>query len=126
VPRSHALESPLFRWQHTITAHPDLYLPCGVYSLEILRQSIIVEQLTLVALAMAREGAPAAVRDKLAGALAARAARLHELRSATAAIVTVGVFYKVRARSTRATYAGATLGLLGILAVIAAVARPAG
>jgi hypothetical protein len=122
---SHALESPLYRWQHTILAHPDLYLPCGVYSLVALRQLMTVEQLTLVALSRATKDARSDVaRNNLSGAQAARVARLHELRTAAAKIVSVGAYYNVRARSTRATYWGVTCGLLGIVAIIAAVAWP--
>lgn len=124
-PRSHAFESPLYRWRHTILAHPDLYLPCGVASLIELQQLMIIEELTLVALArVSARSADDTVRDKLGHAQQARAARLHELRAAAADIVAVGVYYKARARSTWATYGGAAFGLLGILAVIAAVAWP--
>jgi hypothetical protein len=122
---SHVLESPLYRWQHTILAHPDLYLPCGVYSLVALRQLMTVEQLTLVALSRATMDARSeAARMNLSEAQSARAARLHELRTAAAKIVSVGAYYSVRARSTRATYWGVTSGLLGLIAVIAAVAWP--
>jgi hypothetical protein len=123
-PYSHFLESPFYQWQHTILAHPDLYLPCGVYSLTALRQLMIVEEMTLVALSRAREDARSdAARKNLSAAEAARAARLYELRTAAAKIVTVGVYYSVRASSTRATYGGVTSGLLGLVA-IAAVAWP--
>jgi hypothetical protein len=124
-PYSHALESPLYRWQHTIRAHPDLYLPCGVNSLAALRQSIIVEEVTLVALSRAnQEPRSDAVRKNLSAAQAARDARLRELRTAAAKIVTVGEYYVARARSTRATYGGVTFGLLGMVAIITAVAWP--
>lgn len=46
-PRSHAFESSLYRWKHTIQEQPDLYLPCGVYSLVDLRQLMTVEEITL-------------------------------------------------------------------------------
>lgn len=84
-----------------------------------------VEQLTLVALSRATEHASAAAAQKnLDDARAARAARLHELRTAAAKIVTVGAYYNVRARSTLATYGGVTFGLLEIISIIAAVAWP--
>jgi hypothetical protein len=122
MPYSHAMESPLYRWQHTILAHPDLYLPCGVYSLVALRQLMIVEEITLVALSCASEDASdEAARENIAGAQAARAARLYELRAAASNIVTVGMYYIVRARSTRATYLGVASGLTGIVAIITAV-----
>jgi hypothetical protein len=118
-------ESPLYKWKENITDHPDLYLPCGVDSLSALRGLMVVEEMTLVALARAEEDAKdGAVSGQLREARAARAARLHELRAAAASIVTVGVYYLVRARSTRATYLGVVTGLLGILAIIAAFAWP--
>lgn len=64
------------------------------------------------------------VRQNISSAEAARAARLHELRTAAALVVTVGMYYKARARSTAATCATSTLGFLGIIGVIAAVAWP--
>jgi hypothetical protein len=123
--RSHAFESSLYRWQRTISDHPDLYLPCGVKSLVALRQLTTVEELTLVALSRARENASVeAAHTNLGHAQAARAARLYELRSAAATIVSVGMFYNARARSTVATYGGVTFGFLGLVAIVAAVAWP--
>lgn len=117
--------SPLYRWQRSVGQHPDLYLPCGVDSLTALRQSVTVEEMTLVALARARENATGgAIRKKLTDAQAARAARLYELRAAAAGIVAIGVYYKVRARSTIATYLGTALSALGIIAIVAAVTWP--
>jgi hypothetical protein len=118
-------ESPLYKWRANISKHPDLYLPCGVDSLSDLRQLMVVEEVTLSALASAGESArndSACTLLKLARA--ARAARLYELRAAAAGVVAVGVFYKVRACSTRATYLGTLLGLLGIMLIIFSVAWP--
>jgi hypothetical protein len=123
--KSHVFESPLYRWQRTITEHPDLYLPCGVKSLDILRQLMTVEELTLIALSQARENAeidPA--RANIGLAQAARAARLYELRSAAATIAEVGTYYIARARSTVATFGGVAFGFLGLVAIVAAVAWP--
>jgi hypothetical protein len=123
--RNHALESPLYRWKQTIEAHPDLYLPCGVKSLEMLHQSMTVEELTLIALSRARETAKGeAAQTNLDHAQAARAARLYELRCAAATIVSVGEYYTARARSTLATYGGAIFGFLGLVTILAAVAWP--
>jgi hypothetical protein len=117
------LASPLYKWQFNITRHPDLYLPCGVDSLSELRQLMVVEELTLSALASAEEDATDAGTCRLLKlARVARAARLHELRAAAASVVAVGVFYKVRTCSTRATYLGAACGVLGIMAIIFALA----
>ncbi len=123
--QNRTLGSPLFRWKQAIAQHPDLYLPCDVDNLRALRQSVMVEEMTLVALARARENAAGgSTRRKLNDAQAARAARLYELRAAAASIVTIGVYYKVRARSTVATYLGTALSALGIAAIVAAVTWP--
>jgi hypothetical protein len=117
------LESPLYQWQQNIEQHPDMYLPCGVRSLCTLRDLMKVEEVTLVALARAEEEADGqSVSKLLRKARAARAARLHELRTAAASIVALGVYYQVRARSTCATYLGVALGLIGVVAIIVAVA----
>lgn len=119
------LESPLYKWQQTVESQEDLYLPCGVTSLTSLRQSMIVEEVTLVALARAR----ATARDRTASkrlcrVQAARAARLLELRLAAARIAAVGEYYKLKARSTRATYGGVVCGVIGTAAIVAAFAWP--
>lgn len=125
TPFRQALESPLYRWQTSIQEHSDLYLPCDVNSLTALRQLLIVEEITLKALACAREDARlGAVRKKLTDAVAARAARLYELRATAASIVAVGVYHTVRARSSVATYVGAASGLLGFVCLIAALTWP--
>ena len=125
TPYHHALQSPLYRWKEAVTRHPDLYLPCGVGTLDTLRQLLTIEEITLMALASARENAASdAVRSKLTDAQTARAARLHQLRSAAASIVAMGAFYRTRARSTQAMYGGVAFGLAGIIAIVAAAAWP--
>jgi len=42
---------PLYKWQQTLASEKDLYLPCGVRSLTSLRQAMIIEEVTLAALA---------------------------------------------------------------------------
>ncbi len=56
--------------------------------------------------------APQAFAGRGLGAGAARAARLSELRVAAARIAAVGEYYKLRHRSSRASYGGVTCGLL--------------
>ena len=74
-------------------------------TLTSLRQSMIIEEVTLQALARGRASAvDLAASQILCQAQTARAARLLELRTAAARIATVGEYYKLRARSTRATY----------------------
>ena len=43
------------RWREIVESHQDLYLPCGVKCLTSLRQSMIIEKITLMALAQAKE-----------------------------------------------------------------------
>jgi hypothetical protein len=118
-------QGPLDRWREIVESQEDLYLPCGVKCLTSLRQSMIIEEVTLMALARARASAadePAS--RKLCEAQTARAARLLELRVAAARIATVGEYYRLRARSTRATYGGVLAGLIGTACVVAAFAWP--
>ena len=116
---------PLDKWREIVESQEDLYLPCGVKCLTSLRQSMIVEEITLMALAQARGSAQDEPSSrKLCEAQTARAARLLELRTAAARIATVGEYYKLKARSTRATYGGVLAGLIGTAAVVAAFAWP--
>ena len=116
-------DNSLFNWKRNIEDHPDLYLPCGVKSLVALRKLMVVEEVTLMALACAEEYSQNDVAsEKLRKARAARAARLHELRAAAASVVALGVYYQVQTRSNWATYVGAAFALLGIIAIVSAVA----
>ena len=124
-PRRWPWQKPLFKWQQTIELQRDLYLPCGVRCLTGLRQSMIIEEITLMALSRAT----ATVRDQVSShilchARTARAARLLELRVAAAQIATVGEYYKLRHRSSWATYAGLVCGLLGTATIVTAFAWP--
>jgi hypothetical protein len=112
----------LYKWRKVVESEEDLYLPCGVTCLTSLRQSMIIEEVTLGALAQAR----ASARDEeasriLCQAESARAARLMELRTACAKIATIGEYYKLRGRSTRATYGGILCSFAGTIAIIAAL-----
>jgi hypothetical protein len=112
-------------WRDLVESQEDLYLPCGVNSLTSLRQSMIIEEVTLQALARARGSAvDEAASNILCEAQTARAARLLELRTAGARIASIGEYYKLRTRSTWATYAGVLSGLIGTAAVVAAFAWP--
>lgn len=119
------LGSPLYRWRHAVESHQDLYLPCAVASLEELRLSISLEEATLVELARVRERTPSPpASDNLSDAIAARAARLLELRVAASRIATIGEYYGLRARSTLATYGGVICGVLATAAIALAFAWP--
>ena len=124
-PRRWLPQTPLYKWRSAIESHQDLYLPCGVKDLTGLRQSMIIEEVTLMALACALATAgDQASRDKLCEARGARAARLRELRSTAAMVVTVGEYYTLRRRSSWATYGGILCGLLGTAAIVTAFAWP--
>jgi hypothetical protein len=115
----------LGRWQDTVESHQDMYLPCGVRCLTSLRQSMIIEKMTLMTLALAHEKPIGRkMARELEEAQAARAARLAELRSAAARITTIGEYYALRSRNTWATYGGIMCGLIGTAAIIAAFALP--
>ena len=117
--------SALYKWRAEIESQQDLYLPCGVKCLTSLRQSMRIEELTLVALSCAAAAAgDQASREKLCEAQAARAIRLRELRTTAAMVVTVGEYYKLRQRSSWATYGGVLCGLMGTAAIVTAFAWP--
>ena len=70
-------QTALCKWQTIVKNQQDLYLPCGVKCLTGLRQSMIAEEITLVALSCATgKACDQASREKLRQAQAARAARL--------------------------------------------------
>jgi hypothetical protein len=118
-------QTPLYKWRRMIESHQDLYLPCGVNGLTSLRMAMIIEEVTLMALACALATAgDQATRDKLCEARGARAARLRDLRSTAAMVATVGEYYALRRRSSRATYGGVLCGLLGTAAIVSAFAWP--
>lgn len=119
------LENALWRWKRTVESHQDLYLPCGVTSLDDLRQFMAIEEVTLTRLAQLVESIQnRAARHRLSHAQTARAARLLELRTAATNVATVGEYYALRARSTRATYGGIVCGLLGTAAIVLAFTWP--
>jgi hypothetical protein len=115
----------LGRWRETVESQEDLYLPCGVKCLTSLRQSMIIEKITLMALAKAKEGRRHhGMGQKLEEAQEARGIRLTELRHAAAQVAMIGEYYKLRARSTRATYGGILCTLVGTAAIITAFTWP--
>jgi hypothetical protein len=118
-------QSALYTWKKIVESQQDLYLPCGIKCLTSLRQSMIIEEVTLMALARARALAhDGEANRKLCDAQTARAARLLQLRVAAATVATVGEYYRLRYRSTWATYAGMVSGLAGTAAIVAAFAWP--
>jgi hypothetical protein len=96
--QSAGVRRSLYKWRKVVESEEDLYLPCGVTRLTSLRQSMIIEEVTLGALARAR----ASARDEEASRILCQAeeaptARLMELRAACAKIATIGEYYKLRA-----------------------------
>jgi hypothetical protein len=61
------------------------------------------------------------MRQQLEEAQEARAVRLTELRRAAAQVAVIGEYYKIRSRSTLATYGGVLCTLLGSAAIITAI-----
>jgi hypothetical protein len=118
-------QRPLYKWRRAVESQRDLYLPCGVRCLTGLRQSMIIEEITLMALSRAKATArDQASRDKVCEAQAARAGTLSELRVTADRIAMIGEYYKLRYRSSWATYGGVLCGLCGTAAVVAAFAWP--
>ncbi len=123
--RRHYVTIQLGRWRDNVESHQDLYLPCGVKCLTSLRQSMIIEKMTLMALAKAKESSEHhAMRMELEEAQEARAIRLTELRHAAAQVAAIAEYYRLRARSTRATYGGILCTMIGIAAILAAFTWP--
>jgi hypothetical protein len=118
-------KSSLYRWKWIVESHPDLYLPCGVDSVDELRAFIRLEEATLVALSLTKEDIARPDVDNLVGsAQTASAARLLELRTAAARITAIGEYYALRARSIQATYGGTTFGIAGTALIVLAFAWP--
>jgi hypothetical protein len=103
-----------------------LWLPSGVKCLTTLRQAMIVDELTLMALSCvaAETGVSAGDISPLREAQAVRVARLHEFRQAAARIVEIGEFYRLRRRNDWATYLGGAMGVAGTTMIIVAFALP--
>jgi len=130
---------PLVRWKRVVESQQDLYLPCGINSLDGLRNAVIVEEATLAALACAIQRAAQAecrfaeydveaaawVADRhreLIRAAEARTARLHDLRDAVGEVAVIGEFYVLKQRSWTACLLGAMCTAVGVACVVAALA----
>lgn len=118
-------EHALFRWQQVVQKHPDLYLPCGVGSVDELRSFIRLQEATLIELAVKEEDAAKPDAENLVRhAQTAAAARLLELRTAAARIAAIGEYYALQARSVQATYGGTSFGIAGTALIVLAFAWP--
>jgi hypothetical protein len=122
IQQARTARNPLTRWKNTVQSQQDLWLPTGVKCLETLRQAMIVDELTLMALSCALGALGVGPEDRTAIQEAGRIrrSRLREYRRAASRIVQIGEFYRVRRRSAWATYLGAFLGMTGTALVIAA------
>jgi hypothetical protein len=129
----------LVRWKHVVQSQQDLYLPCGINSLDGLRNAIIVEEATLAALACAIQRAAQAEcratdenpeaaawatarHGDLEEACKVRVARLHDLKDAVAEITAIGEFYLLRQRSLIACIGGTLSTAIGIACIVAGLA----
>lgn len=115
-------DDPLTTWRDTVENQQDLWLPSGVKCLTTLRQAMIVDELTLMALscAVTNGGLEESDVGSLQEAQAVRVARLEEFRQAAARVVAVGEFHRLRRRSDVATYLGAPMSTVGTIMVILA------
>jgi hypothetical protein len=119
------LGTPLFKWRKTVESEQDLYLPCGINSVLSLRQSMSIEECTLMALSKAGPTTrDEEARTILHNAQTARIARLLELRTAAGRVATIGEYYNLKRRSARATYGGVSLGVAATACIVAAFAWP--
>ncbi|HEY2519548.1 MAG TPA: hypothetical protein VGJ19_05520 [Streptosporangiaceae bacterium] len=119
------LRTPLYKWRKTVESEQDLYLPCGINSVLSLRQSMSIEECTLMALSKAGPSArDEQARTILHNAQTARIARLLELRTAASRVATIGEYYNLKRRSARATYGGVSLGVAATACIVAAFAWP--
>jgi hypothetical protein len=112
----------LSRWKDTIESQQDLYLPSGVKCLTTLRQMMIVDEVTLMALsnAMAQPRADLSILRK---AEQTRVARLQEWRTAASRITTIGEYYRTSQSNSLAVFLGTPLGVLGTALIIWAFMR---
>jgi hypothetical protein len=124
--RTYLPRDPLSQWREIVETQQDLWLPSGVKCLTTLRQAMIVDELTLMALSCvaAETGVSAGDISPLREAQAVRVARLHEFRQAAARIVEIGEFYRLRRRNDWATYLGGAMGVAGTTMIIVAFALP--
>jgi hypothetical protein len=117
---------PLSQWKEVVEEQHDIYLPGDVEKLSQLRDAMIVEELTLAAMEelvqhAVRDGAEREVRADLELALRARSEWLGELKRAAGEITAIGEFYRLRHRSSVATYAGVPCAAAGMCGVIYAL-----
>jgi len=117
-----ASNGPLRKWREMVESEQDLYLPCGINCLNTLRQTLIVDELTLNVLAGAINLPDIRAGDKksLEKACKERIVRLVELRQAASRIVAIADYYQLRRRSTIATYVGGVSAITATAAIIAA------
>jgi hypothetical protein len=121
-----AKRGPLAKWRRMVETEQDLYLPCGVNCLTTLRQTMIVDELTLNALAGAFNRSDVSPSDKevLKSAIDGRVARLSEFRRAASEVVAIADYYELHRRSSIATYLGGLCAILATAAIVAAFLLP--
>jgi hypothetical protein len=118
--------NPLQTWKRQVESQQDLWLPSGVKCLVTLREAMIVDELTLMALSDAEsEAAKVGRNEQIHVQLAQqiRVSRLRVWRAAASRIVLIGELFAVRARAWRAIHLGIPLGVLGTLSIVVAFAQ---
>lgn len=117
---------PLRTWKHQVENQQDLWLPSGVRCLVTLREAMIVDELTLLALSDAESAAAQIGQDEQAHVQLAqqiRVSRLRAWRAAASRIVLIGELYRLQARARRAIHLGIPLGVVGALSIVVAFAQ---
>jgi hypothetical protein len=118
-----ARRGPLEEWRTRLQDEQDLYLPCGIKCLFTLRQTMIVDELTLTVLQGAVEKSAVSSEDRavLEKALKGRATHLEQLRVAVGQVLAIAEFYDVQAKTRTATTWGIGFAAAGVLAIALAL-----
>jgi hypothetical protein len=118
-----ARHGPLAEWRARLQDEQDLYLPCGIKCLVTLRQTMIVDELTLTVLQAAVEKPAASSEDRtvLQKAIKGRAARLEQLKAAVGQVLAIAEFYDVQAKTRISTTWGIGFAAAGVLAIAGAL-----
>jgi hypothetical protein len=116
-----ASHGPLFKWRTRLQDEQDLYLPCGIKCLDTLRQTMIVEELTLRVLGSAVERVTDEDRAVLEMTIEDRLARLRQLRATVGQVLAVAQFYVVQGRTRIATTWGIGFATAGVISIAVAL-----
>jgi hypothetical protein len=120
----HPSTAILQKWKEDVERQQDLYLPSGVKCLTTLREVMVIDDLSVLALADAIcfDHIEQTDIEYISEAQKARLARLVEWRTAAARVAVIAEYRRLRRTSQWATYLGSVTGLLGVAFVIACFA----